>query len=233
MKVKTDRNYDNRVLNEDETLVPYFINEADLDSYVNPDSIIRFFIGSVSVKCALTAFKKGDAANWAKAQFYSYIRDLNGQFHCKDSFSYNDFEEIDEIIFKDKDKKKSKSGEKINRVIARSKETNPAEIYVREDNVKRMVLRLMKEAPQLLAAAIFHRDGLSGSEFQKAMRLGHSRSAELQEELSDILHDMIYLGYDYVELPKRKSKYDDYYRKVALQRINEVLDDIRIHFSDI
>ena len=208
MKPPTDRNYDNRRLTPDEILVFYFINKADLDSYINPDSIHRYLFGNVYVAGAWTAFRKGAEADIAKKQFYTYTRDLNRQFHCKNAFS---------------------AGRYNNTFYAKpvSGVLNPEHMIELQDTSTRIVKRLMDKAPQYLAAVVFHRQGFMGKDFDMAMRLGHSRAADLQKELSDCLRDMVYFGYDQVELPKRKTKYDDYYRQVAVEHVKEIFDNIR------
>lgn len=75
---RTLRNYDNRELTDNETLILYFKNEADAENLKNPDSIVSFFIGNTLVTAVLTAFPKGEIAEMARSQFYSYINDLNG-----------------------------------------------------------------------------------------------------------------------------------------------------------
>ena len=89
-----------------------------------------------------------------------------------------------------------------------------------------MVMRLTKEAPQFMAAVIFHRQDLAGKDFEEAMHISHDRSAKLQKKLSDILNRMIYEGYDAVDLDVRATKNDEYYLKVIKEHMEEVLDDI-------
>ena len=212
MKPPTDRNYDNRRLTPDENLVFYFINKADLDSYINPNSIQRYLFGNVHVTGAWTAFRKGAEAEIAKKQFYTYTRDLNRQFHCKNALSvdwYNDtfYEEpVSDVL-------------------------SPEQMIEFRDTSIRIVERLMDKAPQYLAAVVFHRQGFKGKDFDIAMRLGHSRAADLQKELSECLHDMVYFGYDQVELPKRKTKHDDYYKQVAYEHAQEIFDNILEMYS--
>ena len=204
----TNRNYDNRELTADEELVLYFWDENTSELITNPDSIHHFRVGGKIFIGVWTAFKIGIEANLAKAQFYSYLRDANGQFHCKDALSLDNYRDTYQT-------------EPV------SKNPDPADVIIAIDNATKMIQRLKQEAPQLLAAAIFHRNGISGSDFRKAMRIGHSRAAAVQNILSDVLHDMLYLGYDKVELPARKTKHDDYYLEIINNSEEEIIKDIR------
>ncbi len=213
MKALTNRNYDNRELGPDEELVLYFINEADIESYINPLSIIRWHVGRVTVKAAWTAFKKGADADIARKQFYYYVRDLNGQFHCKNALSTDAAKDnygLDEGTF----------------------ELDPAGIAIRIDNFKCALQRLMDEAPQYLAALIFLHEGLEGTDYQKAMRVGSTRGYEIRQEVRDIMYKMKNRGYDQVFLKARKTKHDGYYREVCRTRVNALIDTLSELYFD-
>lgn len=207
MKKATLRNYDNRELGKDEELVTYFKNEADTENLKNPDSIVHQWYGKTPVMGVRTAFKKGDEANLARRQFTSYINDLTGKFHCAGASSLDGLKEAYDL-----EKGNSKD--------------DPAINYELAENATNMVMRLTKEAPQFMAAVIFHRQDLAGKDFEEAMHISHDRSAKLQKKLSDILNRMIYEGYDAVDLDVRATKNDEYYLKVIKEHMEEVLDDI-------
>ena len=206
-EIKTRLNYDNRPLEDDEELVPYFKNEADASNLKNPDSTFSFRIGSNRVTAVFTAFKKGIEADMARSQFYSYINDLNGHFHCSGCKSLEGLKEEHDL----------ENG---------SDELNPARNFEMIENAVRIVERLTNEAPQLLAAVVFHREGLTGKEFAEAMRVSHDRSAAIQNKLSLLLRWMMVEGYDTVDLNVRATKHDQYYRQVITEHLSEILDDL-------
>ena len=204
---RTLRNYDNRELTDNETLILYFKNEADAENLKNPDSIVSFLIGNTLVTAVLTAFPKGEIAEMARSQFYSYINDLNGKFHSAKTGS------TDEL----KEKYDLEHG---------SHSNDPGYTYEIIDNTIKIIDRLTNEAPQLMAAVIFHREDKKGKDFEEAMRISHDRSAEIQNKLTHILNVMMTKGYDAVKLNVRATKNDPYYRQVILEHLNEVLDDL-------
>ena len=206
-EIKTRLNYDNRPLEDDEELVPYFKNEADASNLKNPDSAFSFRIGSNRVTAVFTAFKKGIEADMARSQFYSYINDLNGHFHCSRCKSLEGLKEERDL----------ENG---------SDELNPARNFEMIENAVRIVERLTNEAPQLLAAVVFHREGLTGKAFEEAMRVSHDRSAAIQNKLSLLLRWMMVEGYDTVDLNVRATKHDQYYRQVITEHLSEILDDL-------
>jgi hypothetical protein len=201
------RNYDNRELGKDEELVTYFKNEADAENLKNPDSIVHQWYGKKPVIGVRTAFKKGDEADLARKQFNSYINDLTGKFHCAGATSTDGLKDVYDL-------EKGSSNE------------DPAINYELAENAANMVLRLTQEAPQLMAAVIFHRQDLTGKDFEEAMHISHDRSAKLQKKLTSILNRMIYEGYDAVDLDVRTTKNDEYYLEVIKKHMEEVLDDI-------
>ena len=185
----------------------YFKNEADAANLLNPDSIVSFFIGTTLVVGVLTAFKKGFEADTARKQFYSYINDLNGHFHCAKSTSLEGLKEKHDL-------------EKGSNAL------NPEYTLEMVENATKIVERLTNEAPQLMAAVIFHREGLSGKEFEEAMHISHDRSATIQNKLSCVLHKMMTEGYDAVDLNVRATKHDNYYKQVIIEHMNEILDEL-------
>lgn len=207
MKENTVLNYDGRELSNDETLILYFKNEADAENLKNPDSIVSFFIGNTLVTAVLTAFPKGEIAEMARSQFYSYINDLNGKFHSAKTGS------SDEI----KEKYDLENG---------SHAHDPGYTYAMIDNAVKIIDRLTNEAPQLMAAVIFHREDKSGKDFEEAMRVSHDRSAKIQNKLTHILHQMMTEGADAVKLDVRATQNDKYYKQVILEHLNEALDDL-------
>lgn len=213
-KNRTNLNYDNRPLTDDETLVLYFKNESDIANLKNPDSIVSFMIGRTRVTAVLTAFKKGEEAETARKQFNSYINDLNGHFHCAKTTSLDKLAEDYEL------EKGSANGD-------------PAISTEMLENVTLMVKRLTNEAPQLMAAVFFHRAGYFGKDFEKAMRISHDRSATIQNKLTHVLHAMMTEGYDAVDLNVRATKHDDYYKSVILEHMNELLDDLMEMYNSI
>ena len=204
---RTNLNYDNRPLADDETLILYFKNEADAANLKNPKSIVSFVIGTTLVTGVLTAFKKGIEAETAKKQFYSYINDLNGHFHCANCTSLEGMKEKHDL----------EKG---------SDDNNPAYTAELVENATKIVERLTNEAPQLMAAIIFHREGLTGKDFEEAMRISHDRSATIQNKLTFVLHKMMTEGYDAVELNVRATKHDQYYKHIIIEHMNEILDDL-------
>lgn len=94
------------------------------------------------------------------------------------------------------------------------------------DNAVGIINRLTNEAPQLMAAVIFHREDKTGKDFEEAMRVSHDRSAQIQNKLTDILHQMMTEGADAVKLDVRATRNDPYYKQIILEHLNEVLDDL-------
>lgn len=201
------RNYDNRELTDDEELVTYFKNEADADNLLNPDSIVRRRYGRAYVTGVRTAFKKGFETDTARKQFNSYINDLAGHFHPAGVGSLEQMQEDYDL------EKGSNNGD-------------PSVQHELYENATLMVKRLTAEAPQLMAAVIFHRQGLCGSAFADAMKIEHHRSATFQKKLFHILSVMIHEGYDAIDLNVRKTKNDAYYKKIIIEHMNEILDDL-------
>lgn len=204
---RTNLNYNNEPLAADEELVLYFKNEADTANLKNPDSTVSFIIGTARVTAVLTAFKKGIEAETARKQFYSYINDLNGRFHCAKSTSLEGLREQHDL-------------EKGSNAL------NPEYTLEMVENATKIVERLTNEAPQLMAAVIFHREGLTGKEFEKAMHISHDRSAAIQNKLSHVLHRMMTEDYDAVDLNVRATKHDQYYKMVIIEHMNEILDEL-------
>lgn len=207
MKKNTVLNYDGRELADDETLILYFKNEADAKNLKNPKSIVSFFIGNTRVTAVLTAFPKGEIAEMARRQFYSYINDLNGKFHSAKTGSTDELKEKYEL----------EHGNHAN---------DPGYTTEMIDNAIGIINRLTNEAPQLMAAIIFHRDDKTGKDFEQAMRVSHDRSAQIQNKLTNILHQMMTEGAEAVKLDVRATKNDPYYKQVILEHLNEVLDDL-------
>lgn len=207
------KNYDNRELGEDEELILYFKNEADVTNLKNPDSIVSFIVGKTRVTAVKTAFKKGFEAEIARKQFCSYINDLNGRFHCVRSNSL-------EGLKKKHDLEKG------------SDDGNPAYTLELVENATKIVERLTNEAPQLMAAVVFHREGLAGKEFEKAMHISHDRSVTIQNKLTYVLHRMMTEGYETVKLNVRATKHDLYYKQVIIEHIDEIFDEL-IEFYNV
>ena len=206
-KARTNLNYDNTPLADDEELILYFKNEADAANLKNPDSIVSFITGSTRVTAVLTAFKKGFEAETARKQFYSYIDDLNGRFHCARCIS------LEEL-------KKAHDPEKGSDVL------NPEYKIVMLENATKIIERLASEAPQLMAALIFRREGLRGKDFEKAMCISHGHSVRILDMLSHVLSVMIHEGYDAIDLNVRASKHDQYYKQIIIVHMDELLDEL-------
>jgi len=202
---KVLRNYNGEPLKEGEILIHYFKNEADAENLTNPDSIRHRRIGSSNVTSVLTAFKAGTEAGLARKQFNSYINDLNGHFHSEKTVS-------SDALMEDYELEKG------------SADNDPAVFIELQQTGLEIINKLSEEAPQLMAAVIFHRAGIVGKDFEAAMKVSHDRAATINKTLSDLLPRMIHEGCEAVELKTRATAHDAYYKKIILEHMGEVLD---------
>ena len=222
----TDRNYDNRPLEEDTELVMYFWDEMLAPNLKNPKSTLHKKHRGAPMKAMLVAFKKGEEADLARDQMRSYLDEHKGLFHegrSEGTLRKRTSTEVSSLdtLVENEAEPYSQDADPLEMII--QGEGDGADLLARASAI---ATRLSEEAPQLMAAVIFHRRGIYGGEFEKAMRIEHDRSAAIQKNLTKVLRTMMSRGEDSVTLTVRKTRNDGYYRSIVEDGLGELLADL-------
>lgn len=200
------RNYNGEPLKPGEKLFPIIQSDLFIEENVtNPDSITYVGFGGKTYKAVLTAIPEYSVPE-ARAQNNYTINDEQGRYWDKECISLD--ETKDEFGL---DLGASPSAE---------------EVFIEPDAlalVKELIQPLIDKSPKLAYAYLLKATGISGKDFERAMKLGHDAANTVRKEAERILEAGI-ANYDIDSLKANKSRNEDYYLKAAYDVLDRLMD---------
>lgn len=215
-KKDNTRDYDGRILNEDEVLVKVPINDVFAEENItNPDCIGKLTKAGRSIRTMSVAVPK-DCEKLAKAQLNFVQNEELGHYQKKDTDYVNwDQEE--------------NAGDKA--APQKSPEDICIEAETRDENAinfKKRMKSIISKAPQTGYAmlVIMEDPSCKGEVFYAKMHLQRSSALEIREKAMKYIRPVLHHKDVVVEKENRK-KHDDFYRSEAYRLLDIVAEKFR------
>ena len=243
---KTQLNYNNEPLKDNEVLVlmPYF--EEDRINITNPDSIVTVQTAGGPIIAVLKAVPK-EYASIAKSQFNSYARDEKPVFYSrclipqpdgskkpcpkKNGNNHPDCAHCPHRGKYEREMPRFVSIDALEDEYGYSPVSSPSpgELYMQkeaekesETKVKSVMDKLLEVSPKHCLALTLMVQNVQGEAFYEAMKLGHDAATRTMNQIREYVKENGLNHFD--SFKASRSSKDDYYRAEAQKQLDTVLD---------